>query len=160
MQDPSFPCDLHHSSQERQILDPLNETRDWTCILMNTSHPAQKWELPSFITNKNWKKCNPTKRYKLIMINYINVTIYFLFILFYFIFCLIAICWAAPMAYGGSQARGQIKAVAAGLHHSHSNVGSEPHLWPTPQLTAMTDPQNYEQGQRVNPQPHGSRLDL
>ena len=29
------------------------------------------------------------------------------------------------MAYGGSQARGLIGAVAAGLHHSHSNVGSE-----------------------------------
>ena len=35
---------------------------------------------------------------------------------------------AAPMAYGSSQSRGQIGAVAAGLHHSHSNVGSELHL--------------------------------
>ena len=32
------------------------------------------------------------------------------------------------MAYGGSQARGLIGAVAAGLHHSHSNTRSEPHL--------------------------------
>ena len=30
---------------------------------------------------------------------------------------------------------GQIGAVAAGLHHSHSNAGSKPSLWPTPQLT-------------------------
>ena len=30
-------------------------------------------------------------------------------------------------AYGGSQARGQIRAVAAGLCHSHSNTRSEPH---------------------------------
>ena len=30
--------------------------------------------------------------------------------------------------------------VAASLHHSHSNVGSEPHLQPTPQLTATPDP--------------------
>ena len=44
------------------------------------------------------------------------------------------------MAYGGSQARGRIRAVAAVLHHSHSNVGSEPHLQPVPQLTAMPDP--------------------
>ena len=29
---------------------------------------------------------------------------------------------AIPTAYGGSQARGQIEAVAAGLRHSHSNV--------------------------------------
>ena len=31
---------------------------------------------------------------------------------------------AAPTAYGGSQARGQIRATAAGLCHSHRNVGS------------------------------------
>jgi len=30
------------------------------------------------------------------------------------------------MAYGGSQARGLIRATAAGLCHSHSNAGSEP----------------------------------
>ena len=47
---------------------------------------------------------------------------------------------AAPTAYGGSLARGQIRAVATGLHHSHSNAGSELHLRPTPQLTAMLDP--------------------
>ena len=33
-----------------------------------------------------------------------------------------------PMTYGGSQTRGQIRARAAGLCHSHSNVGSEPCL--------------------------------
>ena len=32
---------------------------------------------------------------------------------------------AAPVAYGDSQARGLIGAVATGLHHSHSNAGSE-----------------------------------
>jgi len=48
--------------------------------------------------------------------------------------------WAAHTAYRGSQARGLIGAVAAGLHHSHSNVGSELSLRPTPQLTAMPDP--------------------
>ena len=41
---------------------------------------------------------------------------------------------AAPVAHGGSQARGRIGATAASLHHSHSNVASE--LQPTPQLTA------------------------
>ena len=44
------------------------------------------------------------------------------------------------MAYGGSQARGPIGATAASLHHSHSNAGSEAHLQPIPQLTAMPDP--------------------
>ena len=45
-----------------------------------------------------------------------------------------------PEAYGGSQARGQIEAVATGLLHSHSNTESEPHLWPILQLTATLDP--------------------
>ena len=39
-----------------------------------------------------------------------------------------------------SQARGRIRAVATGLYHSHSNVGSELCLQPTPQVTAMPDP--------------------
>ena len=47
---------------------------------------------------------------------------------------------AAPVAYGGSQARGQIEAVAAGLHNSHSNSRSEPSLRSIPQLTATPDP--------------------
>ena len=55
-------------------------------------------------------------------------------------FGLFAISWVAPTAHGGSQARGQIGAVAAGPHHSHSNSGSELHLQPTPQLTATPDP--------------------
>ena len=54
-------------------------------------------------------------------------------ILFYFIlfwsYCLFR---ATSAAYGGSQARGPIGAVAAELHHSHSNVGSKPYLQPTP----------------------------
>ena len=37
-------------------------------------------------------------------------------------------------AQGNSQARGRIGAAAAGLHHSHSNTRSEPHLQSTPQL--------------------------
>ena len=47
---------------------------------------------------------------------------------------------AAPMAYGSFQARGRIGAVAANLHHSHSNTGSERHLQPIPQLMVMLDP--------------------
>ena len=51
----------------------------------------------------------------------------------------VAISWAAPAAYGGSQARGRIGAVATGLRQSHSNAGSEPRLQPTPQLMATPD---------------------
>ena len=43
---------------------------------------------------------------------------------------------ATPVAYGGSQAWGQVGTVATSLRHSHSNVRSKPCLWPTPKLTA------------------------
>ena len=56
---------------------------------------------------------------------------------FFFIFGLFRTTTAA---YGGSQARDLIGAVSAGLHYSHSNTRSKPHLQPTPQLTAMLDP--------------------
>ena len=48
------------------------------------------------------------------------------------------------------QARAQIGAVAAGLHPSHSNSGSEPRLRPIPQLMAMLYPQPTERGQGSN----------
>ena len=68
-------------------------------------------------------------------------TLFFKFF-FFFLFFSFFFFWggAAPMAYGGPQARGRIGAVAAGLCHSHSSAGSEPHLQPTPQLTATLDP--------------------
>ena len=47
---------------------------------------------------------------------------------------------AAPMACGGSQARGPVGAVATSLRHSHSNEGSKPCLQPTPQLMATAYP--------------------
>ena len=42
-----------------------------------------------------------------------------------FFFCLLAFSSAAPMAYGGSLARGPIRAISTGLRHSHNNAGSE-----------------------------------
>ena len=47
------------------------------------------------------------------------------FLSFFWSFCHFL---GAPAAYGGSQARGPIAAVAADLHQSHSNTGSEPRL--------------------------------
>ena len=79
-----------------------------------------------------------------------------LFLSFFFFFVFFAISWAVPTASGGSQARGPIWAVATSLHQSHSIVGSELCLQPTPQLTAMPDPQHTERGQGSNPKPHGS----
>ena len=45
-----------------------------------------------------------------------------------------------PEVYGGSQARGLIRALATSLHQSHINAGSEQCLRPTPQLTVTLDP--------------------
>ena len=70
-------------------------------------------------------------------------------------FCLLFFFRAASAAHGGSQAGGLIGATAASLHHSHSNMGSEPCLPPTPQLMATLDPQPTERGQGSNTQPHG-----
>ena len=77
--------------------------------------------------------------------NNLVLTILFIwiFILFYFIlifFVFLPFLGPLPMAYGGSQARGLIKAVATSLHQSNSNAGSKPHLRPTPQLTATLEP--------------------
>ena len=48
MQDPSCVCDIHHSSQQCWIPDPLSEARDGTHILMDTSgfvSTALPWKL-------------------------------------------------------------------------------------------------------------------
>ena len=74
------------------------------------------------------------------------------FLFLFLVFCLFRV---TPTAYGGSQVRGQIGAAAAGLYRSHSNMGSELCLWPTPQLTARLDPEPTEHGQGWNLSPHG-----
>ena len=56
------------------------------------------------------------------------------------IFCLFCLFRAAPTACVGSQARGRIRAVAAGLHQSHSSGRSRLHLQPPSQVTAVPDP--------------------
>ena len=47
---------------------------------------------------------------------------------------------AALVAYGSSQARGQIGAVASSLCHSHSKAGSERRLRPTPRQCQIPNP--------------------
>ena len=66
--------------------------------------------------------------------------------LFFFFFCIFR---AVPAACGGSQARGRTGATAAGLHHSHSNAGSEPCLSPTPHSS--------QQRRTLNPLTHPAR---
>ena len=78
-----------------------------------------------------------------------DILLYFFFCLFYlFVFC----CGgAAPTAYGSSQARGWIGVAAAGLSHSHSNKGSQPHLRPTPQLNGNTESLTHWVGPGIEP---------
>ena len=65
----------------------------------------------------------------------------FYFIHFFVVFFFVCLFFrAALVAHGGSQARGLIRATAAGLRQSHSNARSKPSLQLTPQLMAMPDP--------------------
>lgn len=68
-------------------------------------------------------------------------------IFFFFLFFLFR---AVPLAYGSCQARGRIRATAAGPYHSHSNVRSKLRLQPTPQLVATLDPWPTERGQELD----------
>ena len=43
MQDPSPICDLYHSSRQRQILNPVSDTRDRTHVLLDTSRVHYRW---------------------------------------------------------------------------------------------------------------------
>jgi len=45
-------CDLHHNSQQCQILNPLSEARDWTHILMNTSQVHYCWAMTGTTVEK------------------------------------------------------------------------------------------------------------
>ena len=68
------------------------------------------------------------------LVTFVGTGIMLCFFVFLFLFVCFFFCFfrATPIAYGSSQARGEIRTTAASLHHSHSRTGSEPHLWPTP----------------------------
>ena len=55
--------------------------------------------------------------------NWGNLALDALYLLFFFFFLLVA-----SVAYRSSQAKGQIRAAAASLCHSHSNAKCEPHF--------------------------------
>ena len=63
-----------------------------------------------------------------------------IFLRVFYFFYFFVFSRAALVAYGGSQAKGLIGAVAASLQNSHSNVGSKPPLQATPQLKTTPDP--------------------
>ena len=74
--------------------------------------------------------------------------------------CIFYLFRAAPKVWGSSQARDQIRTTTASLRHSQRNTGSQRCLWPTPQLTAMSDPLPTEQSLGSNLHPHGYKSDL
>ena len=63
------------------------------------------------------------------------------------IFFFLSLLGAHLRHMGSSQIRGQIGAVVASLHHSHSNVGSEPPSVTYTTAHDNTDPQPTERGQ-------------
>ena len=100
MPDLSQVCDLHHSSGQCWILNPLSETRDRTCNLRVTSqfrfllsHDRNSHIFFPLSSNLNEARVEST-------VNLENLG-FFLFVCFAFPFSR-----ATPAAYGGSQARG------------------------------------------------------
>ena len=45
MHDPSHVCELHHSSRQRWILNPLSKARDQTCVLVDASQIRFHWAM-------------------------------------------------------------------------------------------------------------------
>ena len=87
------------------------------------------------LTTKKWEN-----KYKCITFNYLNFFCGAPKIIITTIIIIICLFRAAPVAYGVSQAWGQIGAVATGLCHSRSIMGSKLYLPSAPQLMAMPDP--------------------
>ena len=89
-------------------------------------------EIKSIFTDRDWKE-NLINGDKVEARDGKRISLSFIYLFIYFL-----LFRATSVAYGGSQARGQIGATVASLHHSH--VGSKPRLQLTPQLTATLDP--------------------
>ena len=96
------------------------------------------WE-PPYASGVALKRHKDQKKKKKKTKNNITLSyLYSFYIFFLFFVCHLLFSFsfsfsrAAPEAYGGSQARGLMEAIAASLRQSHSNAGSEPHLQSTP----------------------------
>ena len=143
--DLGYICDLHCSSRQHMILNPLIETG---------VDQASSWILAEFLNC--WATMGIPKRLCLgcrlnvpRMGYFSNPIIQSILVIttwdfqlcmeqlnFFFFF----LFRAAPGAYGSSWSRGWIGDTAASLHHSHSNSRFEPHLWLKLQTAAILDP--------------------
>ena len=102
--------DTHYPSSRVVYLYMLGDRGTGTVInqwLWSKGLTALVWVL--LLTVHGWEAC--TKLLSLWIFVIVVVAVVFLF-------------RATPATYGSSQARGPVRAVAAGLHHSHSNAGS------------------------------------
>ena len=74
------------------------------------------------------------KRLTWFLLNFPQTVLFFILTLLLTLF-LFFFFWPYPWHMEVPRLEGSIGATAACLCHSHSNAGSELHLWPTPQLT-------------------------
>ena len=115
-----FPKNRQLSSQHSQIFDASKERGALHVLFFLDIR--NRCTLLLFNDFKN--NIRPFQNTSMIDMGSYNLQIYYLFIY-------ICLFRTTPVAYGSSQARDQIGAAAAGLHHSHSNAGSESCLRPT-----------------------------
>ena len=90
MWDPSCICNLHHSSRQHWILNPLSDARDRACILVDTN------QVLNTLSQNGNSPCS--------------------FFFFSFLFFIFGLFRASLVANGGSQARVRIGAIATGLY--------------------------------------------
>ena len=145
---PSHSCNLSHSSDNTRSLTCIaGQGTEPPHPSIPTMPPILLWELPIFhFTGRKlgageahihkagkvplYVLFHPLLEKKIINITFMDAlmgpeqSVFSPLILKYYdYYCCYYFCLfrAAPMVYGGSQARGQIRATAIGLHHSHSN---------------------------------------
>ena len=119
---------IHSKYKSLHLLTPYSQSIP--------QHPFSLWQLQVFSLCLQLCFCFVDRFICAIFyIPHISDSIVYLFFSFFLSF--FHLFRAADTAYEGSQARGRIRAVIAGLHHSHSSVRTEQHLRSTPQLMAM-----------------------
>ena len=72
-----------------------------------------------------WIYLSPRQENTLMLLLQYLVLLYYKFYSNFFLCSFLSFFYLFRVAYGGSQARGPIRAVAAGLYHSQSNAGSQ-----------------------------------
>ena len=80
---------------------------------------------------------------------------FFFFLFFFFLSFVFCLFRAALSAYGGSQTRGQIGAIAAGLRHSYNNASSE-QATPVTYATAHSNSRSLTHWERPGIEPASS----